>query len=92
MSEAKSIWIEWRNPITKHEHKLCGQSVFTNPSTARVFINQKKNRVGSEEIKTFWHEMVHVFLHFHNVGKKLTLAQEEDLCRRIETIMWEVLR
>lgn len=88
----KAIWIEWRKPITKTEKKEYGNTQLQNCSTAKVFINTDKiGKNSEEEVKTFWHEMTHVFLQFHR-KKALKKDHEEDLCRTVEIILWEIFR
>jgi Zn-dependent peptidase ImmA (M78 family) len=84
----KAIWLEWRSPNVKRENKLYGETRYLNPNTARVFINNRKSR--REISKTFWHEMFHVFCHFH--GHSFTAQKEEDMARRLESIVWELIR
>jgi hypothetical protein len=85
MVSTKAVWIEWRGPKTKNEAELWGETRFDNPHTARIFINTKRG----ENPETFWHEMVHVFFHFHK--HKVSPQKEEQLCRKLETIIMEVL-
>lgn len=88
----KAIWVEWRKPQTKEESRQYGSTTYQNENTARIFINTQKNKTASDGVQTFWHEIAHVFFHFHERKTKLTKDAEEDLCRRLERIIYEVLR
>lgn len=90
-STTKAIWIEWRNPRTKEEASLYGQTIFDNDSTARIFINSRKNATYLDAVQTYWHELVHVFFHFHTHRTIVTDKKEESLCRTIERVLWEIL-
>lgn len=89
MGATKAVWIEWRGPKTKEEKSVYGQTTFTNESTARIFINSRKNKTTEDQVKTFWHEMTHAFLHFHR--HKKTAKQEERICQKLERVIWEIL-
>lgn len=90
MSATKSIWVEWRGPETKAEKALFGQTVWTNPNTVKIFINIQKNKQAIDLFKTFWHEMAHVFFKFHK--SKRSSREQEDMCYRVEKVLWELLR
>ena len=78
----KSIVIEWRNPRTKEEKELWGET-FVYHDIATVFINLKKNRKSKEAVDTFFHEIAHVFFGFHTKNKKMSDAKEEELAMQV---------
>jgi len=86
----KAIWIEWRRPTTKAEKSVFGLTTYTNENTARVFINTALNKSSRESVKTYWHELFHVFCNFH--GRRLDAKREEDMARRLEAVIWELIR
>ena len=86
--ETKAIWIEWRGPQNTEEKGIWGETDCNNENTARVFIN--RNKKNQEVKKTFWHEMFHVYCHFY--GIKLNNIREENLARRVEEVVWGVIR
>lgn len=85
----KAIWIEWREPETPHESKLYGRTRYDNAYTARVFINSLMNKSAAEQAKTFWHELVHVFVNFYNTD--IRPDKEERLCYALERVIWEII-
>jgi hypothetical protein len=84
----KTISIKWRKPENKKERHCYGHTM-TIGSNAEIFINAKRCKGVREEVITFWHEMAHVFCHFHK--HKLSKEQEEQLCERIGKVVWELL-
>jgi hypothetical protein len=77
----KAIFMEWRNPRTRHERKLYGLTEYTNSAIAKVFINTQGGE--GHLVDTFFHEMVHVFFAFHRQRGKVNLKREEALASQI---------
>lgn len=74
----KSIIIEWRNPRTKEEAEDYAETIASS-DFARVFINSRKNQSSREIVDSFFHEMVHVFVAFHETRKTMTAKEEEAI-------------
>ena len=86
----KNIWIEWRPPQTDEERAVYGLTHEGFSNVAKIFINTARCKTNKDKVMTLWHELFHVFCHFHE--HKLSKDREEDMCRRLESIIWEVIR
>ena len=87
----RTLVVEWRYPRTKEERGVFGQCV-SKDDTIKIFINTRKNR-DEEYIKTFWHEICHAFYYIHcRAIKRISKSAEEKICRKVEDILWALVR
>lgn len=85
----KSLLIEWRYPINKDE-KSCYGRCYQDRDIFKIFINTHKVST-DEQQKTLLHELMHMFLFIYK-RKRIKPVKEEQLCRMLENVIFEVLK
>lgn len=87
----KVITLNYRRARTKEEKGDWAETTLDSPDLATVYINRDKNRTSKELADTFFHEMAHIFIHFHG-AKKIDRDVEEKLCQQIGRACEGILR
>lgn len=77
----KVIVIDVSKAYRKEQRPLWGQTRFENDGLNTVWI--REGQTGKQLVDTFFHEMTHVFLGFAKFKGRLSIKQEEELCRMI---------